>query len=385
MMKFPNKDTRWRIPDVIDPPRKCIQIEVPDNPMHLQTLWAQLRDLSDWQRWEKEPTKSATLVAQVWRDVVYSIDWSGMSCCPEPTNQRYNAEGQLEVSYDNGATWVIDHSLDDRYSGTIAPPLEGEDGAEKRCVAATSAQEFVKANLIDSLSEGMTYAEITGALVAVIAVLGVTGIGILLGAAVAAIFIAGVAAVQAAFTSEVWTDFRCILYCHMNDDGSFDEAGWEGVKADILGTFTGAVSAILYNWANAAGLVGLTNAARSHFAATGDCSDCACEDCSNLDNWEVIYGTIITQTPGYMKLSSTDAGSGNQGIRLANYHGGSGNCCAVTYNVTTGVVQNQAYYPCGSGTPIFSVPPADTCMYDVGLTNIFSVPFEAEFFFGECP
>jgi len=54
-----------------------------------------------------------------------------MSCCPEPTNRRYNADGQLEVSYDDGATWTTDHSLDDRYSGTIAPPLEGEDGAEK--------------------------------------------------------------------------------------------------------------------------------------------------------------------------------------------------------------------------------------------------------------
>jgi len=358
---------------------------IPDDPEHVAIFWGQLRALSDWQRWERESTKSGTLVAQVWRDVVYSIDWSNMSCCPEPTNERFNADGTKEVSYDNGATWVTDHSLDDRYSGTIAPPLEGEDGAEKRCVAATSAQEFIKANLIDSLSEGMTYAELTSAGVALIAVLGVTGVGLLIGAFVAAIFLAGVAAVQAAFTSEVWTDFKCILYCAMEDDGSFTEAGWEQVKSKILSTFTGTVSAILYNWANAAGLVGLTNAARSHFAVTGDCSACACEDCSNLDNWEIIYGTLLEQSPGYMRIASAYVSGSNVSVRIANYNNVPDECCQVTYNIISGVVQNQAYYPCGSTDPVFSVPPADTCMYDVGLTNIFTVAFEVEFFFGECP
>jgi len=231
----------------------------------------------------------------------------------------------------------------------------------------------------------MTYAELTSAGVALIAVLGVTGVGLLIGAFVAAIFLAGVAAVQAAFTSEVWTDFKCILYCAMEDDGSFTEAGWEQVKSKILSTFTGTVSAILYNWANAAGLVGLTNAARSHFAVTGDCSACACEDCSNLDNWEIIYGTLLEQSPGYMRIASAYVSGSNVSVRIANYNNVPDECCQVTYNIISGVVQNQAYYPCGSTDPVFSVPPADTCMYDVGLTNIFTVAFEVEFFFGECP
>lgn len=384
-----NKRPPWKIPAVIDPPaRRCIQIEIPDDPEHIAIFWGLLRSLSDWQRWEREPTRSGTLVAKVWSEVVYAVDFSEdscMGCCPEPTNRRYNAEGQLEVSYDNGATWAIDPAADDRFSGIIAPPLPGTDGSDKACIGATSATEYVKANLIDSLTTGMTFAELNAAGVALIALLGVTGIGILIAAFAAAVFLAGVAAVQAAFTSEVWTDFRCILSCHILPDASFDAAAWESVKSDILAKFTGVVSAVLYNWVNSVGLVGLTNSARSGFAASGDCSDCLCEDCSNLTNWEVVYGTILEQTAGYIKMQSGVAGP-NQSIRLANYtSGATPQCCAVTYNIISGVVQNQAYYPCNSGDPVFSVPPSGTCMYDINLTNIFAVPFVAEFFFAECP
>jgi len=229
-----------------------------------------------WFSWELSAGTEGKQTADAWRDLLQLPELK-MCCCPEPTNRRYNSAGQLEVSYDGGLTWVVDNSLDDRFSGAISPPLAGADGAEKRCIAATAGQEFVKANLIDSLSEGMTYAELTSAGVALIAVLGVTGVGLLVGAFVAAIFLAGVTAVQAAFTSEVWTDFRCILNCRMSDDGSFTMLQWQQVRSDILSTFTGAVSAILYNWVNSVGTVGLTNAVRSGFAAAGDCDDCDCD------------------------------------------------------------------------------------------------------------
>jgi len=297
-----NKRPPWKIPDVINPPnRRCIQIEVPDDPQHIAILWGVLRSLSDWQRWEREPLKLGTQVAQVWRDVVYSIDWSNMSCCPQPTNRRYNEDGVLEVSFDGGITWVAAPDADDRMSGIVAPNLPGADDATKRCIGATSAQAYVEANLIDDLTTGMTYAEINAALVAIVAILGITGVGLLLAAAAAAIFIAGVAAVQAAFTSEVWADFRCILYCNMNDNASFTEVQWERVKAAILDTFTGVVSAILYNWVNSVGPVGLTNAARSGFASSGDCSSCEpCADCAykitfdglNFTDFTVTYGSV---------------------------------------------------------------------------------------------
>lgn len=304
-----NRRPNFKIPDIINPPdRRCIQISVPDDEQHLQIFAGLIRQLSDWQRWEREPTKSGTLVAQVWRDVWQSIDWIGddcMGCCPEPTNRRYNDDGMLEVSYDNGETWEVNTTEDDRHSGQTAPPLQGVDGDDKKCIGATAAQEFIKVNLIDDLTTGATYADVYAALVALVAVFGVTGIGILVAAAAAAIFIAGVSAVQAAFTSDVWDDFKCILYCAIEDDASFTIAGWQTVKNEVNAQFNGIAAIILHNWINTVGSVGLTNAARSSFATTGDCETCECgaDNCGfqtssslNKNRWQIATELVETAT-----------------------------------------------------------------------------------------
>jgi len=308
-----------------------------------------------------------------------------MGCCPEPTNRRYNENGELEVSYDNGGTWTVDPALDDRFSGVVAPDLPGEDGSEKACIGATAGQEYVKQNLIDSLQVGATFADLNAVAVALAAVLGVTGVGILIAAFAAAVFVAGVSAVQAAFTSGVWADLKCILYCNIEPDASYTEEGWQGVKADILSTYTGIVSAVLYNWVNSVGAVGLTNAARSGFAVDGDCGDCACENCSNLDAWSVVFGTIIEQTPGYIKLASVDNGFGQQSCRMVT--GDMDICCYVTVGDTTGAGWTSgAYYPCGSASPTgFPSPPENMCTHDINAVNIFGSAFTVEFLFADCP
>ena len=305
-----NRRPPFKIPSVINPEnRRCITFWIPDDNEHVEIFAGLTRQLLDWQRWERDTLKRGTQVAQVWREVWNSVDWSGedcMGCCPEPTNTRYNSEGVYEESFDGGITWLPAPAHDRRYSGTIAPPLAGEDGQEKRCVAAQSAADFLKTAFIDDLSTGASYADLNAAAVAIVAALGVTGIGILIAAAAAAIFILGVSATQAAFTTEVWNDFKCILYCNMNPDASFDEAGWAGVKSDILDTFTGVVSAVLYNWANAAGIVGLTNAARSGFATEGDCSTCGCPS-TCVDPSFVILGNIIAQDDFSITIESVPA------------------------------------------------------------------------------
>ena len=305
-------------------------------------------------------------------------------CCGDGQQHRFTEEGVYQTSDDDGETWYDDTSGDPRTNATYYPPLAGADGSEKACEGAANAQEFFKQNLIDELTTGQAYAEIYAVLVGIVAIAGVTGIGIVIAILAAAIFVAGITVVQAAFTSEVWQDFKCILLCHINNDATYTEEQWQSVKSDISSTFTGIVQVILFQWVNALGYIGLSNAARSNMALGADCGDCACENCSNLDNWEVIYGTILEQSPGYMRLSSTYVSGSNVSVRIANYNNVPDECCSVTYNIISGVVQNQAYYPCGSTDPVFSVPPADTCMYDVGLTNIFTVDFEVEFFFAEC-
>jgi len=307
-------------------------------------------------------------------------------CCGDEGLHRFNEDGVYQSSLDGGETWFDDTENDPRNNATYYPPLDGEDGDEKRCEGAANAQEFFKQNLIDELASGLAYAEIYSTIIGIIAILGITGIGVIIGVVTAAIFVAGVIVVQAAFTSEVWETFRCILYCHIDDDASYNEVQWGDVKNDILSQFTGVVQIILWNWVNALGFVGLTNSARSNMALGADCSDCACENCSNLNNWVLVYGTILEQSPGYLRIASTDAGSGNQSVRVRNLTSGEmPECCAVTYDIITGVATNQAYYPCGSPDPVFSVPPPETCMYDINITNVFSAAMEIEFFFTECP
>ena len=259
-------------------------VTIPDGLDNKLALIDLLGTATLWFNWERSLGTEGKQTADAWRDTL-NLPELKMCCCPEPTNRRFNSDGQLEVSYDGGLTWVPAPELDDRVSGAISPPIPGADGSDKACAAAASAEEYVKLNFIEELTEGDSYAQIYAAAVAIIAALGVTGIGILIAAAAAAIFVAGVAIVQAAFTTEVWTDFRCILYCHIEEDGSFTASGWEMVKADILSTYTGVVSAVLYNWVNSVGVVGLTNAARSQFVAEADCDSCECDDtwCYNFD------------------------------------------------------------------------------------------------------
>jgi len=217
-------------------------------------------------------------------------------CCGDDgTLHRVTEGGVWQTSTDGGTTWYDDPASDPRNNVNVFPPLEGPDGDDKRCEAATNAMEFFKQNLIDELASGLAYAEIYSTIVGILAVAGVTGIGIIIAIAAAAIFVAGVLVVQAAFTSEVWHDFKCILYCRISPDASFTADAWNAVKSEITSKFTGVVQVVLFQWTNSLGAIGLTNTARSHFGIGGDCSDCDCGGDCPCDifawNWSPSYGS----------------------------------------------------------------------------------------------
>lgn len=344
-----NERPLFNLPDVINPPtRRCIQINVPDDEQHLVIFAGLIRQLSDWYKWERDPLHQGTEIAKVWREVWESIDWSGdecMGCCPQPTNRRYNAEGQLEVSYDGGITWNVAPDADDRYSGATSPPLEGADGDEKQCLGASSAMEYVKQNLIDDLTEGATYANINAAIIAIVAATGVTGVGILIAGAAAAIFVAGVAAVQAAFTVGVWETFKCILYCAILPDASFDEAGWQEVKTEINSQLSGVAAVILYNWVNSVGLVGLTNSARSGFAVSSNCE--SCDPCDDIcaEKWSVQTGTFNGIFDGWYRFTSASP-AGRSILELITPD--KDDCCVILeVREVTSLNPARLYIPCG--------------------------------------
>ena len=249
--------------------------------------------------------------------------------------------------------------------------------------------EQYRDNLIEIVGATPTILAIIAGILAFIGVIaGVSGVGVGIGVLfltmAGEIISIGGTGISGEITFTALENFRCLVYCRMDENGQLDYASWSGLLSDIAGEFSGFAETFFYQTVNGMGFVGVNNAATIGASTASDCDDCGCENCSNLAHWEVVYGTILEQSPGYLKMQSGAAGP-NQAIRLANYTSGEEpECCAVTYNVLTGVVQNQAYYPCGSGTPVFSVPPPDTCMYDIGITNIFNVGFTAEFFFTEC-
>lgn len=311
-------------------------------------------------------------------------------CCDDGQLNRFTDGGIYQTSDDGGLTWHDDLASDPRNDATAAPPLSGDASSEKRCAAADNVRDLFaqyRDNLIDIVGATPTVVAIIAGILAFIGTIaGISGVGIGIGVlfltmAAEMISLGGVG-ISGAITFTVLNDFRCLVYCRMNDDGQLTYEAWQGLLSDIAGTFSGFAETFFYQTVNGMGYIGVNNAGTVGAATASDCGDCGCANCSNLSNWEVIYGTIITQSPGYLKIQSGDAGSGNVAVRIANYHA---QCCGVTYNMVSGVVQNQAYYPCGSSDPVFSVPPADTCMYDLALTNIFGNAFEVEFFFTECP
>jgi len=391
----------YLLPEVPQPDENiCICVPVPKDWRHIQAFLGQIMQLGYWYSWERDSAHTGKLAAEVWREIYECISdevncamTTGCGCGGDrqPTRTRINPEtGAYEVSYDDGATWEADPGADPRESGLRWPPNPGDPGDEKKCAAANSIIGFLEETQQGELAQLEASADIADMVAALIGV--AAAIGLAFGAVPGAILglfalvvnqfghmIAG--DFESQFSETTWDDLLCILYCQMDEDGGFNNAGWIQIKADVKswGTYAGFW---LENHINLFGVVGLTNAGRANYPGSREC-DCPCNDCSSLENWDVIFGTILEQSPGFLRIQSVDNGSGQHACRLANYS--TGGCCAVTYEVVSGVATNQAYYPCGSETPIFSVPPAETCMYDVNVNNIFLSPLIVEFTFTDCP
>ena len=301
-----NRRPPWKIPAVINPhERRCIQINIPEDPEHIAIFWGVLRGLSDWQRWEREPTKSATLVAQVWREVVYAIDWedSCMGCCEDRiVLHRVTEGGAMEISTDDGTTWTPDPD-DPRTTGTHLPNTIPGEADGKKCNAATNAIANFKdaqASFGHSLTSATTVIGLALAFAAEILLLVLsagTAAEVLVPLMIAtATGLFGVleADYNAEFTEAVWDDLTCDIFCTIGEDGQFNESQLINLQARVDANYSDNVAltfqSILRGW----GTLGLNNACISGVAATADCSDCDCPDCPCDPYgwvWSPAYGT----------------------------------------------------------------------------------------------
>lgn len=65
------KDGGWLLPSVVNPPRVCVQLWIPDDTNHKRAFWGALYALSEWWNWQRDDSKTARDVARVWLDVFF--------------------------------------------------------------------------------------------------------------------------------------------------------------------------------------------------------------------------------------------------------------------------------------------------------------------------
>jgi hypothetical protein len=213
-----------------------------------------------------------------------------MGCCGDetPTQYRWTEDGELERSDDGGETWEADPENDPRNNSTRYPPIEGEDGADKKCAAATGMAMLIEEQIGENLTDEMTRYTLQQLISDWVNVFIQTSniFTALITIATNQIFALSIAIIRPALTEEVYDQLKCIFYCHMSDDASFDNAQWAAVRAQILSDITGVAGLFLEHLVYLLGSVGLTNLARSSGATEGDCSECDCFDAC-ADNWEI--------------------------------------------------------------------------------------------------
>lgn len=69
-MPRPNTDGGFRLPGEIDPPRRCVQLYIPDDTGHIVAFWGALEELQYWFSWERDDNHTGALLADVWKEVI---------------------------------------------------------------------------------------------------------------------------------------------------------------------------------------------------------------------------------------------------------------------------------------------------------------------------
>lgn len=239
-------------------------------------------------------------------------------CCGDNDLHRFSPEGVYQSSSDGGITWVDDPEDDPRNTYIGLPPLPGAPGATKKCAAADNVQGLFtqyRDNLIEIVGATPSIIAIIAGILAFIAVLaGVSGVGVgisvlFLGMAAEMIQIGGTG-ISGAITFTRLQQFRCLVYCRMNDDGELTYESWQGLLADIADQFSGFAETFFYQTVNGMGYIGINNAGTMGAATADDCGDCDCE-CGGETIGETLvtfHGSEISRNGCNIKVTATADG-----------------------------------------------------------------------------
>jgi hypothetical protein len=343
-------------------------MSIPRNSEHLAAFWGAIQALAQRYTWGKPLTADSDTLATFWAGIIAEnrqcyeeaifMSNGGCGCCPE-TLFRYTAEGIQQFSTDNGETWE-DFPGDERMSGSIIPPPVWllDPSSDHACQGANTAIINIENGTDEILGAGATTVnQLIGVIVtAICAATGgtVCGIAALVGGGAAITISVTAAAIQAEMTPENYELLKCILFCHIEDDATFTEAGWLAVKTDIVETFGGNAEFWFWNFVNWVGPVGLTNLARLSITVSDDCSGCACEPCENAFP---IVGTETDHPDEFTWVyDSEDDGFGQQVVIIQFGSGGIDQCCCLVSVDITGFAPFEFYRPCGDPDQVAGNP-----------------------------
>lgn len=350
----------------------------------------QLTQLSSWQGTPDEK-KLAVNRALTLKILLQTFEDCDMGCCNEnSTLTRITADGTVQTSTDGGTTWVDNPAADVRNWTTQLPPLTGDDGTDKKCVAANCMVETMKQAKEQtdlSYDAGETVAQIIAAIIFLLIALGTLGTG-----AAVAPFMIGIAAAligidkatfDAAFTDTFWERTLCDLYCSMGDNGEFTSAQWSDAQTRISNRADSLAKTYVLNIVKALGAIGLSNAGKTSLGGELDCTGCNCDNpCDNMDAFNAslpgTLGTETARTDAYIEIAADYYAGGL--AYFAQIDSGADNtvCCNLHdwVIVTEGVVPNVYMEECGSGAGVAAVK--DTSVHLTWAQDV--APFTIRFF-----
>lgn len=316
------RDGGWLLPDVIDPDRICITINVPNEPRHLQAFWGALWELCYWFNWQRDLDHRGAAVADVWKSVWYEANDAynaGLRCEMFEVRQNTGSPCELDYSEDGGATWTpfanlrlcaphivmvggvptvvlpdgsfVDPGSSGDYDGRTAPytpPTRGGTVDEAICLAAANA-ENVLYNMHSQIFSRVFVPDATwAALVLVSVIVGLLALAVAVAVIVSVIVAGGGVAILSGVTLANYSELvrkqmRCILIARATNTAGVVTFDYAAVKSDVEAKISGInIWAALDLYLQVIGESGLNRAGATTAITYYDCEDCA-EWCYHFD------------------------------------------------------------------------------------------------------
>jgi len=239
-------------------------------------------------------------------------------------NTRYDETCEcVQSTFDGGNTWVDNPAADPRISPAFLNP-----GSDDRCDAAQGVANFVEA-FLGGAYEAFNIVGISSWAIQIGFFFTPLGLFYRIALLVAdGLINIGSITLQETFDSDTFDEIRDIAFCHLNDEGKFDDqaafdAFGEQLQEDIGGSAFNIVMALMFNLY---GWVGFSNAALE-YAEAADCSGAECDWCYEVLLAELPKDSITyTLNFGYGSLAAcgleTTAPGGSSIINCSIYFPG---------------------------------------------------------------